>query len=150
MMFARISAGEIASYPLDLKTEYPFTAFPTVIAPSCLPDDVVMVMPTTPPQHDHTQRPVEGPPEFDGTNWKQTWELEAIPQAEIDASVEAAFTGIRAQRNALLTACDWTQVDDTPLTNTEKQAWAVYRQALRDFPATTSDPFNPEWPTPPS
>ena len=36
-------------------------------------------------------------------------------------------------RDRLLVACDWTQLPDTPA---DKTAWAAYRQALRDFPAT--------------
>jgi len=28
--------------------------------------------------------------------------------------------------------------------------WLAYRQALRDLPAVTSDPFNPTWPEAPS
>lgn len=48
--------------------------------------------------------------------------------------------GIRAERNRLLSLCDWTQVSDAPLTDPEKAAWATYRQALRDLPEQFSDP----------
>jgi hypothetical protein len=40
---------------------------------------------------------------------------------------------MKHQRNILLTQSDWTMHTDAP---TDKEAWAVYRQALRDFPAT--------------
>jgi hypothetical protein len=40
---------------------------------------------------------------------------------------------MRAIRNDLLAQSDWTQVADAPV---NRQAWATYRQALRDFPAT--------------
>ena len=40
---------------------------------------------------------------------------------------------MRYQRDRLLAASDWAMTSDAP---TDKQAWAVYRQALRDFPAT--------------
>lgn len=40
---------------------------------------------------------------------------------------------MRLHRNALLAASDWTQTLDSPV---NRDAWAVYRQALRDFPAT--------------
>lgn len=33
-------------------------------------------------------------------------------------------------RNGLLAASDWTQLADAPV---DQQAWAIYRQALRDF-----------------
>jgi len=40
---------------------------------------------------------------------------------------------MRAIRNDLLKESDWTQVADAPV---NREAWATYRQALRDFPAT--------------
>ena len=40
---------------------------------------------------------------------------------------------MRSKRNALLADSDWAMVSDAP---TDKTAWATYRQALRDFPAT--------------
>jgi len=38
----------------------------------------------------------------------------------------------------LLGKTDWTQLSDIELTVEEKQAWAVYRQALRDLDSTKS------------
>ena len=40
---------------------------------------------------------------------------------------------MRIHRDRLLAESDWTQVVDAPV---DQQAWASYRQALRDFPAT--------------
>jgi hypothetical protein len=40
---------------------------------------------------------------------------------------------MRTARNQLLTDSDWTQLPDAQC---DKAAWATYRQALRDFPAT--------------
>lgn len=54
---------------------------------------------------------------------------------------------IRAQRNALLAASDWTQVADAPVDQT---AWAAYRQALRDVPDQEGFPASVEWPVAPS
>lgn len=42
---------------------------------------------------------------------------------------------LRSQRNQMLAASDWTQMPDTPLAAESKQAWADYRQALRDITA---------------
>jgi len=50
-------------------------------------------------------------------------------------------------RNFLLTQTDWTQVSDNDLTQEEKNAWAVYRQALRDIDVQKP---HPSWPVPPS
>jgi hypothetical protein len=55
---------------------------------------------------------------------------------------------LRIKRNELLRMCDWTQLPD--ISDLDKQAWVVYRQALRDLPANTQDPANPVWPVVPS
>ena len=57
---------------------------------------------------------------------------------------------LRRKRNSLLRACDWTQASDAPLTAEQVLAWRSYRRALRDLPATTADPRNPQWPLPPA
>ena len=61
------------------------------------------------------------------------------------------FERLRKRRDTLLTQTDKYIVADYPHADeTAKQAWLDYRQALRDLPATTEDPTNPEWPTQPS
>lgn len=57
---------------------------------------------------------------------------------------------LRAFRDQKLFECDWTQIPDAPLTEEQKTAWGIYRQALRDLPTNTEDPKNPVWPTKPS
>lgn len=56
------------------------------------------------------------------------------------------WSAIRAQRDALLTACDWTQIPDSP--KYQDEGWLIYRQALRDITEQT-DPFNIVWPVRP-
>lgn len=53
------------------------------------------------------------------------------------------------QRNALLAKSDWTQIPNGPLTPEEVNAWAVYRQALRDIPQQAGYPVTIIWPTSP-
>ena len=43
----------------------------------------------------------------------------------------------------LLYQTDWTQIPDNGLTTEERDAWAVYRQAIRDLDQ------NNNWPVPP-
>lgn len=75
-------------------------------------------------------------------------ELTAEEQAQRQQDgIESAWAMLRAQRDGLLAASDWTVLSDTP---TSTAAWKTYRQALRDLPANTTDPFQPVWPTPPS
>jgi hypothetical protein len=80
--------------------------------------------------------------------WRQTWAVEPMTEEEVTARTEQEWGAVRSQRNFLLARTDWTQLDDTPLTNTAKQEWASYRQALRDITAQ-ADPFNIEWPANP-
>jgi hypothetical protein len=56
---------------------------------------------------------------------------------------------VRAERDSLLSASDWTQVTDAPLTASEKAAWADYRQALRDVPQDFDSPNDVIWPEAP-
>lgn len=59
---------------------------------------------------------------------------------------ETEWPLVREKRNRLLTASDWTQLPDVPLTT--KEAWATYRQQLRDI-TLQPDPFNIAWPVAP-
>lgn len=45
---------------------------------------------------------------------------------------EQKWEEIRNWRNLQLASTDWTQISDSPV---DKDAWATYRQALRDLPA---------------
>jgi len=59
---------------------------------------------------------------------------------------------IRKERNYILLTTDWTQMPDSPLSNSKKAEWATYRQQLRDLPSnyTDSDSLGDVvWPTTP-
>lgn len=60
------------------------------------------------------------------------------------ALVESA---VLRKRTGLLYSSDWTQLPDVPLAT--KEAWAIYRQALRDITAQAGYPLDIQWPTPP-
>jgi hypothetical protein len=49
-----------------------------------------------------------------------------------DATNEQKWEQIKLWRNAELARTDWTQLIDSPA---DKNAWAVYRQELRDLPS---------------
>jgi hypothetical protein len=76
-------------------------------------------------------------------NASELWanDIELTPQEKWDM--------IRDERTALLFRCDWTQLADAPLTIEEKQAWAAYRQALRNIPndfSSADDAVFPDMP----
>ena len=64
-----------------------------------------------------------------------------------EVPVEYFFERFRLWRNAELASCDWTQVTDSIA---DKAAWATYRQALRDLPASNADPKKIKFPTRPA
>lgn len=68
--------------------------------------------------------------------------LKEIKNFEKEAELLVALENLRAKRNQLLAESDWTQVNDSPV---DKEAWADYRQSLRDLPEST-DPLDPVWP----
>lgn len=65
-----------------------------------------------------------------------------------DRKWEDEFLGtkIKRQRNALLADSDWTQLPDAPV---DHEAWATYRQDLRDIPQQSGYPTAITWPTKP-
>jgi hypothetical protein len=72
-------------------------------------------------------------------------EIEEVLRRRADTSYDAELA--RRERNQLLAVSDWTQVSDSPV---DKQAWATYRQALRDVPAQQGFPDAIDWPVPPT
>lgn len=60
---------------------------------------------------------------------------------------DAAIINVRARRDKLLQQSDWTQIQDVSLQN--KEAWAVYRQSLRDITKQAGYPFDVIWPASP-
>lgn len=62
------------------------------------------------------------------------------------------WTQIRAERDRLLTSSDWTQANDSPLTDANVAKWKTYRTSLRDLPSDQSSKTKYSditWPTKP-
>ena len=67
---------------------------------------------------------------------------------------------LRIDRNNLLKDSDWTVLPDSPLSDSKKDEWKIYRQALRDITKTAKpklaenspflDPSSVTFPTKPS
>ena len=75
-------------------------------------------------------------------------EQEQAYQAGLDAKVAESN---RTKRNTLLADTDWTQMNDSPLTNEVKTAWATYRQELRGVTDLDAWPnlADDDWPVQP-
>ena len=74
---------------------------------------------------------------------------DAEEQAWADGASDRLAAEHRETRNELLAASDWTQANDSPLTDEAKTSWATYRQALRDLSSSADWP-NVTFPEEPS
>ena len=94
----------------------------------------------------------EAPPSIpDGSRAKwngSSWEIETIPveEEEIAVIITPTEESVRMERDVLLSICDWTQLPDA---TADKDAWATYRQALRDITDQENFPHSVTWPTKP-
>lgn len=67
-------------------------------------------------------------------------------QAVSDDTHAAATAQLKAKRNALISQTDWLvtrQAEQKVLSDADYATLLTYRQALRDFPATVTDPTQP-------
>lgn len=100
--------------------------------------------------HDRLTQKLVSCDAYDDGEFVSVVQVVSLSAEEIQAAKDSAMAQIRATRNALLLACDWTQIADCNIP--KKAEWATYRQTLRDFPSTISDarttvtwPHNPDW-----
>jgi hypothetical protein len=86
-----------------------------------------------------------------GNDWVLTRTVVELTDDEIAANDAEAAEANRITRNKLLVDTDWTQMNDSPLSNEVKTSWATYRQELRGltdvdaWPNLTED----DWPVAP-
>jgi Phage tail assembly chaperone protein len=153
MIYAKIENGVITKYPYtvdDLRADNPNYSFPADIGYGFFIElGAVRVFETPRPDLDYRYLVIESTPELVGNDWKQTWHIAERSVDEIAIIIESKWKAVRNRRNDMLAACDWTQLPDSPLDNVQRNAWADYRQALRDI-TTQTDPFNVIFPEAPN
>lgn len=145
-MHIKLINGQPQPYSIpQLRRDNPQVSFPeTPTAVTLAEYDVYEVVATEQPIYDDTAYKIEQSIELVDGVWTQTWVLVEHTAEDIDRQ----WANIRSERNQYLAKCDWTQLSDAPLTNTETANWGSYRQSLRDI-TTQSDPFNINWPVAP-
>ena len=153
-MLAYVKNNIIEEYPVsfvDLKNKFSLTSFPNSIEDFDLSFyGAVKVEDTEIPSiNNETQKVFEGTPELVNGIWKQTWVVENLSETEKQQLTEEKKYTVRLQRNRLLTETDWTQFNDSPLSEESKLDWKVYRQELRDITEQEGFPHNIIWPTKP-
>jgi hypothetical protein len=106
----------------------------------------VVVIQQEPDYDKATQKLVRSdePVQVDG-QWTYTWTAQAMSAEEITENDAVIASAVRFQRDELLAKTDWMALSD----NTMSDAWATYRQALRDITAQDGFPHNVTFPTKP-
>lgn len=177
-MYAKINGGTVVKFPYsfgDLRKDNPNVSFPKNITQSISQRyGMQSVFTLDDPTYDPTtQKIVEATTPTRETNGVYTEEDAPLPEmvgepiytgrwvlektvADMTADEIAtrdAETAVknRAIRNTLLDNSDWTQMNDSPLANEAKTAWATYRQALRDLSGLAAWPnlTDADWPVAP-
>ena len=151
-MYLKVSGSNI-TYPYslqDLKLENKNISFPSLISDSLLETFGVykVELKDSGYDDDYTKDVVEVTPTLSGSVYVQTYQISDADETTINTRKEIKWEEIREQRNQLLSQCDWTQFQDSPITGSQLTLWQTYRQELRDI-TSQSNPFDIIWPTKP-
>jgi hypothetical protein len=146
-MQIRIRESGAVVYEREFRAMFPNTGFPVQLTEEIINDfggDIVFEGPQAQP----TRYQVgfrDGVEQIDG-KWYTKYSV-ADMGAEAIASLDAEQAkSVRNSRTQMLKDCDWTQLADS---TADKQAWAAYRQALRDITTQAGFPWTVQWPEQP-
>ena len=151
----------------EFRAMFPNTGFPTQLTEQIINDfggDVVFEGPQATGGDHYQYSQYAGVEQVDGkwftkyvlgpvfTDRPATETEPAMTAAEQEAAYKAGKNAeqskaVREDRNRRLAETDWTQLADAPV---NAQAWATYRQALRDVTAQAGFPWDIAWPEKPT
>jgi hypothetical protein len=78
--------------------------------------------------------------------WEKGWSVRQMTDDEILDLDNQLADSVRNDRNNLLSKSDWTQFNDSPLSEADKESWATYRNSLRNVPEQSGFPWEIVWP----
>ena len=134
----------------EFRAAFPNTGFPIHITEQTYNEfgyDVVLEGPQAQPTR-YQVGFADGVQKIDG-KWFTKYSVADMDDEAKAAKDEEQAKSVRNSRTEKLRESDWTQLDDTPMSNTQKAGWATYRQALRDVPDQAGFPWEVEWPVQP-
>lgn len=152
-MYVLANDQEIIEYPYSLrklKQDNPNVSFPKQFSEELLNSyGVYFVNSESVPEfngftHDCV---ADSAPTYRNGLWVLGCSVVEKSQEEKDEIINQYANIVREQRNKLLYESDWTQIADANLTDSQKQSFAVYRQALRDITDQDGFPMSVEWPS---
>ena len=152
-MYLKVS-GSTITYPYsvqNLKYENLNTSFPTIITDSLLESfNIYKVEPRNSGyDSDATKDVTEVTPTLSGSVYVQTYNITDADEETINKRREIKWSEVRSNRDSLLSECDWTQFNDSPISGSTLIDWQTYRQSLRDI-TNQSTPYDITWPNKPS
>lgn len=152
-MYLKVS-GSTITYPYsvqNLKNENPNTSFPTIIADSLLESFNIYKVEAKNSGYDSddTKDVTEVTPTLSGSVYVQTYNITDADEETINKRREIKWSEVRSNRDSLLSECDWTQFNDSPISGSTLIDWQTYRQSLRDI-TNQSTPYDITWPNRPS
>lgn len=143
-MLLRMRATGQVMYDNEFRTAHPNTSFPPVLTVEILNDfgaDPVLQGPQAQPTRYQVSYS-DGVEEING-QWFTKYSVADMDEEAKKSVDDRQADSVRTERNKKLADSDWTQVADSPV---DKDAWAVYRQALRDITAQEGFPWEVVWP----
>lgn len=151
MILVFVENSTVKQYPAsvnDLRRKFPSVSFPSDISSFDLSKYGAYVVKTTsPPDFDYTKETLsEVLPVLKKGGWVQQWEVTSLSSRIIEGRKKSEEGQCRTRRNELLEKSDWTQLSDASV---DKEAWASYRQKLRDITLQEGFPSSIEWPVAP-
>ena len=152
-MYLKVS-GSTITYPYsvqNLKIDNQNTSFPTIIADSLLESFNIykVEQKNSGYDSDDTKDVTEVTPTLSGSVYVQTYNITDADEETINKRREIKWSEVRSNRDSLLSECDWTQFNDSPISGSTLTDWQTYRQSLRDI-TNQSTPYDITWPNKPS
>ena len=141
MNVIKVLNGVVSQYSIaQLKADNPNVCFPKNISASILASyDVYEYIDDAEPSYDEATHGVTSSYVYELDNkWHKTKTVAQLPESQ-------AASNVRDERDSLLAETDWLGASDVVMSD----AWAIYRQSLRDLPTQDGFPFNVTYPTKP-
>lgn len=143
-VYINVDTLEYPVYEQDIKTIFKNVSFESNFKP---PHPFYEVLLGDVPLTDGYQTMEEESPTLIDNVWYKKFKITQLSDEAIANINLEIGERIRDKRNRLLTESDWSQVADAPV---DKEAWATYRQALRDITTQEGFPHDIIWPEPPT
>jgi hypothetical protein len=153
-MYVKLNNGAVQRFPYsiqDLRQENSNVSFPVVLSNEMLAGfGVFPVTEDARPVTDRFSHAVKRSlPELVNGEWVVLWDILAKSTESIAEQDEHRAAEVRDSRGSKLSATDWTQITDAPLTTEQRAAWSSYRQSLRDLTTQPGFPWEITWPVKP-